>query len=174
MCASPAAGGPARRRRAIPTTGSVRNAVAMRSPAATSTISSHRGRPPTVSIGADRGCRRPLVGVDGRADAGADACAGGRADADAGPTAGAVAPTDGCADAGDLVGVDAGCDAGEGDGAGCDAAAAAYGIASTVPVWIASGSGPIPRRLAAYSAGQPPGVPSAEAMPDRVSPALTV
>jgi hypothetical protein len=27
--------------------------------------------------------------------------------------------------------------------------------------------------LAAYSAGQPPGVPSAEAMPDRVSPGCT-
>src|ERR1700685_3732176 len=106
MCASPTAGRAARRRRAIARTGSGQEAVAMRSPAAASTISSHRGRPPTVSIGADRGCRRPLVGLDGRADAGADACAGGRADADAGPTAGAVARTDGCADAGDLAGVD--------------------------------------------------------------------
>src|ERR1700691_2136535 len=147
MLASAAAARAARRRRAIARTGSVKNAVAMRSPAATRTISSHRGRPPTVSIGADRGCRRPLVGLDGRADAGADACAGGRADADAdaGPAAGAVARTGGCADAGEFAGVDGGCDAGDADGAGCDAGDAAYGIASTVPVRIASGSGPIVR-----------------------------
>src|ERR1700677_1709350 len=118
MFASAAAGRAAPRRRAIARTGSVKNAVAMRSPAATRTISSHRGRPPTVSIGADRGCRRPVVGLDGRADAEADACAVGCAAADDGPAAGVVAG----ADAGVPVGVGPGRDTGgDADDAGCKA-----------------------------------------------------
>src|ERR1700678_1799470 len=119
MCASAAAGRAARRRRAIARTGSVRNAVAMSSPAATSTISSHRGRPPVGSAGTDRGGRWPLVDAGAGADAGPDARAGGRADAGAGPRAGVVARADGCAEAGALVGADGGVDAGReagGDG----------------------------------------------------------
>src|SRR5580704_9188706 len=120
-------------------TGSVRNAVAMRSPAATRTISSHRGRPPTVSIGADRGCRRPLVGLDGTAAAGADACAGGCAAGDGAPTADAVAG----ADAGVHVDVGSGRDTGgDADDARCEAGDAGCGIASTVPARIAFGLGP--------------------------------
>ena len=60
-----------------------------------------------------------------------------------------------------------GCDTGDAGDARC-------GIASTVPARIAFGSEPISRRLAAYSAGQPPAVPSAEAMPESASPAATV
>ena len=37
-----------------------------------------------------------------------------------------------------------------------------------------SGSGPMTRRFAAYSAGQPPRTASAAAMPARVSPEATV
>ena len=53
-------------------------------------------------------------------------------------------------------------------------AAPGAGSRAPFPARIAFGSGPITRRLAAYSAGQPPGVPRAAAMPDRVSPAATV
>ena len=53
------------------------------------------------------------------------------------------------------------------------AAAPPPGKASTVPGRMRPGSGPITSRLAAYRAGQPPRVPSAEAMPERVSPGCT-
>ena len=59
----------ARLRRTIASVGSVRNAVAMSSPAATSTISSHRGRPPVGSAGTDRGRRWPLAGAGAEAAA---------------------------------------------------------------------------------------------------------
>jgi hypothetical protein len=79
------------------------------------------------------------------------------------------------ADAGVPVGVGPGRDTGgDADDAGCKAGDAECGIASAVPARIASGLGPISCRLAAYSAGQPPEVPSAAAMPDRVSPTPTV
>ena len=65
------------------------------------------------------------------------------------------------------------CAAGGAGACGVDADDAGRGIASTVPARIAFGSGPIIRRLAAYRAGQPPGMASAAAMPDRVSPAVT-
>src|ERR1700728_4712963 len=145
MFASAAAGRAARRRRAIARTGSVRNAVAMRRPAGSRTISSHRGRPPTVSIGADRGCRRPVVGLDGTADAWADALAGGCAAADGAPTAGAVAGTDAGVPVDVALGRDTGGDVND---VGCDARDAECGIASTVPARIASGLGPISCPLA--------------------------
>ena len=111
-----------------------------------------------------------MVGLDGRADAEADACAVGCAAADDGPAAGVVAG----ADAGVPVGVGPGRDTGgDADDAGCKAGDAECGIASAVPARIASGLGPISCRLAAYRAGQPPEVPSAEAMPDRLLPGCT-
>ena len=39
---------------------------------------------------------------------------------------------------------------------------------------MTSGSGPMTFRLAAYSAGQPPRMPSSAAIPDKESPAWTV
>ena len=53
------------------------------------------------------------------------------------------------------------------------AGAARPGGARMVPGRMRAGSGPMTRRLAAYRAGQPPGTPSAAAMPDRVSPGCT-
>src|SRR5579862_7355873 len=47
------------------------------------------------------------------------------------------------------------------------------GSTSMVPGRIRPGSGPMTARLAAYSAGQPPGTPRAAAMPDSVSPGRT-
>ena len=52
--------------------------------------------------------------------------------------------------------------------------AAGRGTVRTAPGRMVSGSWPMACRLAAYSAGQPPGTPSAAAMPDKVSPAATV
>ena len=43
-----------------------------------------------------------------------------------------------------------------------------------MPGRIVLGSGPMTRRLAAYSAGQPPRTANRAAMPDSVSPATTV
>src|SRR5580692_11084506 len=165
MRAPAAPGRVARLRRAIASVGSVRKAVPMRSPAATSTISSHRGSPATADwlAWAGRGCPLATVGAGG--------CAGAvdRADADSG----------GCADAGVFVVVGAWRAAGDPvcawRGEGADRRVGVWrGIASTVPGWIALGSAPITRRLAAYSAGQPPGVARAAAMPERVPPAATV
>src|SRR6185312_17502483 len=60
-------------------------------------------------------------------------------------------------------------------GAGRAAAGAGGpGTVSTVPAPIRSGSGPTAVSLAAYSAGHPPGTPSAAATADRVSPGATV
>ena len=53
------------------------------------------------------------------------------------------------------------------------AGAAGPGRVRTAPGRMRPGSGPIARRLAAYRAGQPPGMPSAAAMPDSVSPGCT-
>jgi hypothetical protein len=166
-------GGRAARRRAMARTGSVRNAVAMRSPAAISTISSQRGRPPAA---ADPGCGWLLaVGAGVWAGAGADvhprAAAGGRADARGRAGDGARVGVVARPWAGGVGG--AGCDAGE-VGAGRAAGGAGRGIASAVPARIRSGSGPIARRLAAYRAGQPPRTTVAAAMPDRASPGATV
>ena len=47
------------------------------------------------------------------------------------------------------------------------------GSARAVPGRIRSGSGPMICLLAAYSAGQPPRVPSAAAIPESVSPGRT-
>ncbi len=58
--------------------------------------------------------------------------------------------------------------------AGEDRGAAGRVRVSTVPGRITSGSGPMTRRFAAYSAGQPPRTPSAAAIPARVSPGTTV
>src|SRR5580704_16960719 len=74
----------ARLRRAIASVGSVRNAMPINSPAATRTISSHRGSPAEASGfgSAWRAGRRALAFVAGRleagcgAGAGADACGG--------------------------------------------------------------------------------------------------
>ena len=60
-----------------------------------------------------------------------------------------------------------GVDTGGDDGAGRE-------ITSTMPGRIVFGSGPMTRRLAAYSAGQPPRTANRAAMPDNVSPATTV
>jgi hypothetical protein len=79
------------------------------------------------------------------------------------------------ADDGVPVGVGSGRDTGgDADDARCEPGDAGCGIASTVPARIAFGLKPISCRLAAYSAGQPPGVPSAAAMPDKVSPTRTL
>ena len=70
----------------------------------------------------------------------------------------------------------------DGGGTGCGrpgrvaggAGAAGRRTVSTVPGRIVFGSGPMTRRLAAYSAGQPPRTANMAAMPARVSPAATV
>src|ERR1700722_884681 len=165
MRAPAAPGRPARLRRATASVGSVRKAVPMSNPAATSTISSHRGSPATVDGFACAGLGCPLATV------GATRCAGAVDRVDAGAGAGAGAFAD--------VGVGAWRGAGDPDGAcrgagGTGGAGVRRGISSTVPTRIALGSVPTVPRLAAYSAGQPPGGPSAVAMPDRVSPAATV
>jgi hypothetical protein len=112
-----------------------------------------------------------VVGFDDTADAWTGAWAGGCAAAHGAPTAGAVGGTDAGVPVDVALGRDTG---GDVDDVGCDARDAECGIASTVPARIASGLGPISCRLAAYSAGQPPEMPKAAAMPDRVSPTPTV
>ena len=98
--------------------------------------------------------------------------------------AGPIRGAGGWAGDGALSGADAGGRAGAGGGDGVFAGVvagwgaggpddAARGMMSTSPAAIVSGSAPIAARLAAYSAGQPPGTPSAAAIPDRVSPAAT-
>ena len=76
----------------------------------------------------------------------------------------------------------AGADGGGGTGCGWPgrvADGAGFGAAgrrtvSTVPGRIVFGSGPMTRRLAAYSAGQPPRTANTVAMPASVSPTATV
>ena len=131
----------------------------MSSPAASSTISSQRGSPPTVGARADRGRGRRWP-ASARGPATRDGPAGQRA-----PTP--VPPPVDCA------GEDAGCLAGDADPVGA-LPAPGRGIASTVPGADRIRVGADHPPVGGEQAGQPPRVPSAAAMPDRVSPALTV
>src|ERR1700691_1205447 len=103
----PAAPGRADRlRRAIASVGSVRKAVPMSSPAATSTISSQRGSPATADgfACAGRGCPLAAAGVGGCAAAVDRVDADGCADADGGADAGAFAGVGAERGAGDPAG----------------------------------------------------------------------